>query len=375
MIYFDSAATSKVDEEILDSYYKFLKMYYANSSSTHKMGEEVSIIFDKARKQIADILKINSDELIFTSGASEANNMALKGILLKNIKTKKHVITSKVEHPSILNCLKELEEMIDLEVTYLDVNNEGVISLDDLKNNIKENTVLVSIMFVNNETGAINDIEGIKGVLKGKNILFHCDATQGFMKLPLDLKGIDLLSMSGHKLYGLKGAGLLVKKRHVNLLPLINGGSQEFNLRAGTSNYPLMISLSKTIRLAYENQAKYYEHVSTLRNYLYNELIKMDEVLINSPQNGSPYVLNFSLKGVNAKVIHNYLQTKGIMVSTVSACSSSKITTSYVILNMFNDVNRASSSLRVSFSKYNTLEEVKELIKALKEAIINIKRE
>lgn len=374
MIYFDSAATSKVDEEILDSYYKFLKMYYANSSSTHKMGEEVSIIFDKARKQIADILKINSDELIFTSGASEANNMALKGILLKNIKTKKHVITSKVEHPSILNCLKELEEMIDLEVTYLDVNNEGVISLDDLKNSIKENTVLVSIMFVNNETGAINDIEGIKGVLKGKNILFHCDATQGFMKLPLDLKGIDLLSMSGHKLYGLKGAGLLVKKRHVNLLPLINGGSQEFNLRAGTSNYPLMISLSKTIRLAYENQAKYYEHVSTLRNYLYNELIKMDEVLINSPQNGSPYVLNFSLKGVNAKVIHNYLQTKGIMVSTVSACSSSKITTSYVILNMFNDVSRASSSLRVSFSKYNTLEEVKELIKALKEAIINIKR-
>lgn len=374
MIYFDSAATSKVDEEILDSYYKFLKMYYANSSSTHKMGEEVSIIFDKARKQIADILKINSDELIFTSGASEANNMALKGILLKNIKTKKHVITSKVEHPSILNCLKELEEMIDLEVTYLDVNNEGVISLDDLKNSIKENTVLVSIMFVNNETGAINDIEGIKDVLKGKNILFHCDATQGFMKLPLDLKGIDLLSMSGHKLYGLKGAGLLVKKRHVNLLPLINGGSQEFNLRAGTSNYPLMISLSKTIRLAYENQAKYYEHVSTLRNYLYNELIKMDEVLINSPQNGSPYVLNFSLKGVNAKVIHNYLQTKGIMVSTVSACSSSKITTSYVILNMFNDVSRASSSLRVSFSKYNTLEEVKELIKALKEAIINIKR-
>ncbi|MDY4788835.1 MAG: cysteine desulfurase family protein [Bacilli bacterium] len=374
MIYFDSAATSKVDEEILDSYYKFLKMYYANSSSTHKMGEEVSIIFDKARKQIADILKINSDELIFTSGASEANNMALKGILLKNIKTKKHVITSKVEHPSILNCLKELEEMIDLEVTYLDVNNEGVISLDDLKNSIKENTVLVSIMFVNNETGAINDIEGIKDVLKGKNILFHCDATQGFMKLPLDLKGIDLLSMSGHKLYGLKGAGLLVKKRHVNLLPLINGGSQEFNLRAGTSNYPLMISLSKTIRLAYENQAKYYKHVSTLRSYLYNELIKMDEVLINSPQNGSPYVLNFSLKGVNAKVIHNYLQTKGIMVSTVSACSSSKITTSYVILNMFNDVSRASSSLRVSFSKYNTLEEVKELIKALKEAIINIKR-
>ena len=374
MIYLDSCATTKVDESVLDAYYKFSQKYYANSSSLHTMGQEASNIFKKARKQICDILNINEDELIFTSGASEANNMALKGVILKNLKRGKHVITSKVEHPSVLNCLKQMEELFDIEVTYLDVNSEGVISLSDLKNAIREDTILVSLMFVNNETGAINDVEGIKKVLKGKNILFHCDATQGLMKIPLSLDGIDLLSMSGHKLHGLKGSGFLVKKRHVNLVPLIIGGAQEDGLRAGTSNYPLFISLAKTVRLAYLDMDKNYQHVKKLNDYLREELNKMSFIKINSPINGSPYCLNFSLDGINAKVVHNYLQEKGIMVSTVSACSSSKITTSYVILDMFNDVNRASSSLRVSFSKYNTIEEVQELVKVLKDACNEIKR-
>ena len=374
MIYLDSAATSKVDDEILDSYYKFLKKYYANSSSTHKMGEEVSLIFARARKQIADILNVNSDEVLFTSGASEANNTAIKGVLLKNMKLGKHCITSKIEHPSVLNCFKQMEELFGFEVTYLDVNENGTIDLNDLKNALREDTILVSLMFVNNETGAINDIEGIKKVLKGSKALFHCDATQGLMKLPLDLKGIDLLSMSGHKLYGLKGSGLLIKKRNVNIVPLIIGGSQESGLRAGTSNYPLYISLAKTIRIANENMEKNYNHVKELKDYLIGELQKLDYVTINSPVESSPYVLNFSLIGYNAKVVHNYLQTRDIMISTVSACSSSKITTSYVILDMFKDVNRASSSLRVSFSKYNTLEEVKEFVSVLKDAIKNIKR-
>jgi len=364
MLYFDNAATTKIDERIISSYTKLLNDVYANSSSLHKEGRKAAELLNKSREIISSLLNVKNDEIIFTNGASESNNLALKGVAHKYSNRGKHIISSKVEHPSILNCLKQLESE-GYEITLLDVNEKGTINIDNVISHLRKDTILVSLMFVNNETGSINNIEEISKRIKqaSKTTLFHCDATQGIGKIPLKLDNVDLLSMSGHKIYGLKGTGVLVKKENISLEPLIAGGSQEYSLRAGTSNYAGDVSLAKAIKIAFEEQKENFIHVKKLNDIVRDSL--PNDVEVNSPVDGSPYILNLSFKGKKSAIVSTFFENNDICVSTVSACGSQTNSKSYVIENIFKDEERAKSSVRISFSKYNTEDEAKKLIEVI----------
>lgn len=374
MIYFDYAATTPLNKEVLNSYYELLNKYFANSASAHYLGVEVNSLQERARKQIADLLKVKDDEIIFTSGASEANNLALKGVALEYANRGKHIITTSVEHPSIINTCHQLEKL-GYEITYLDVDSSGKVSIDDIKKNIRKDTILVSIMFVNNETGSINDIESIAKFIKNNypKVIFHTDATQGITKMKLDLSNVDLLSMSAHKIYGLKGSGLLVKKQNINLEPLISGGHQEFEYRAGTSNWPANVALAKAFRIAMENMDNNYKIVKAMNEKVRDAIKDIEDIDINSPIDASCYILNISFKNKKGAVISRFFEDEGICISTVSACSSKEEPKSYVIEAMFNDTDRAIGSVRICFSHLSTAEEVSKLIDTIKKASKAIK--
>ncbi len=372
MIYFDNAATTRIDFEVLKTFNDLNNKFFANSASTHKLGKEVYRLEEMARSQIASLLRCESCEIIFTSGATESNNLAIKGVALKYQNRGKHLITTKVEHPSVLNAFKSLEEDFGFKVTYLDVNEEGVISLDDLRNSLQDDTILVSIMAVNNEVGSINPIEDIARLLKPYHkIIFHCDATQSIGKININYQNVDLLSMSSHKIHGFKGSGLLLKRKNIDLLPLLSGGGQEFNYRSGTNNYVYEVCLAKTLRLALERQEKNYQHVEELNLYLREQLKKLD-VRINSPHYASPYILSLSLNK-KASVVSEALSLLDIYVSTKSACSSKKSPTSYVLLAMHRDMNDATNAIRLSFDKDNTKEEIDIFVRELTKILSDIK--
>lgn len=376
MIYLDYAATSPIDANILDAYHELLGKYFANSSSIHTMGNQTAELQTRAREQIARAFNVEKNEIVFTSGATESNNLAIKGVAFHYASHGKHIITTKSEHPSVLNVCKQLSESFGYEITYLDLNTDGVISVDDVKNAIKSNTILVSTMFVNNETGAINPIDEIGELLaKYPHIYYHVDMTQAVGKLNINLKNIDLASMSAHKINGLKGSGLLIKKGDVQLMPLICGGSQENSLRAGTSNWPANVILAKTIRIAFENQKTNFDYVNKIYKYTREMLSKFDNIIINSPVNSSPYILNFSVTNKKSAVVTQALESDGICVSTVSACSSRKEPMSYVIKEMFHDENRAKSSIRLSFSKTTTFDEIDSLQRSLTKILSSLKSE
>ena len=369
MIYLDNASTTVIEKEVLDSYQALLLAYYANPSSSHKLGVQTSNLQTKAREQILKLLKLNDYEVIFTSGATEANNLMLRGFAFAYQNRGKHIITSKVEHPSILNTCKQLEELYGFNVTYLNVNKDGVIDLEELKSSIQKDTILVSLMLVNNETGAINPIKEVKEILKAHpQVCLHSDAVQGFSKVPFDFNNVDAFTLSAHKIHGLKGSGALIKKKSIRLVSQLTGGNQEDGYRSGTSNFPINVALAKTVRLALEKQNDSYNHVKKLHSYLYEELSKREDILVNSTKDGSPYIFNLSLKDKKGPVIAQALNNQDIYVSTVSACSNKSEPMSKVILAMFNDETRAKSSLRISFSKDTTLKEVE----IFKDALINI---
>lgn len=372
MIYFDNAATTKIDQSILDSFIALNNKYFANPSSNHKLGHEVNHIEEMARTQIANILNVLPEEVIFTSGATESNNLAIKGTAFKYQNRGKHLITTKVEHPSVLNAFKFLEDF-GFTVTYLNVNEECKISIEELKASLREDTILVSIMSVNNEVGSINNIDEIGKLLKNyPKIIFHSDATQSIGKIDFDYKDVDLLSMSAHKLHGFKGSGVLIKKKKVDLMPINSGGGQEFGYRSGTNNFPYEVSISKAIRLGFEKMKENYLYVKNLNEYARSLLSEIKEVNINSPIDASPYILNF-YTNKKASVVAEFLSIKDIYVSTKSACSSKKESYSYVIYEMGKGNFASSNSIRLSFDRSNTMEEVKEFVNALKEALISIK--
>ena len=283
IIYLDNAATAKVDPEVLDSYNQITLNYFANPSSIHSLGQAASRLLGKSREQILNVLKLTHHEVIFTSGATEANNLAIKGYCFANRSRGNHIITSVSEHPSVLNSVLELKDF-GYEVTVLPVNEKGAVEVKTLKEAIKENTILVSLMMVNNETGAINPIKEIGEYLKNfPKIAFHVDMVQAMGKLPLDLNNIDMFSIAGHKIHGLLGSGVLVKEKKIILKAINNGGGQENNLRSGTNTLALSASLAKAIRIAISNQAKDYEHVKTLSERLLDYLkANQDKYLINS---------------------------------------------------------------------------------------------
>lgn len=372
MIYFDNAATTKVNKEILTGFCDLNDKFFANSASTHKLGKEAYRLEEMARSQIGKLLKCDPSEVIFTSGATESNNLAIKGAAFSYQNRGKHLITTKVEHPSVLNAFKSLEDDFGFRVTYLDVDSTGCIDVERLKNAIRDDTILVSIMAVNNEVGTINPIGEIGKLLKKyPKILFHCDATQAIGKIAIDYDNVDLYSLSSHKLHGFKGSGLLIKRKNIDLLPLLSGGGQEFNYRSGTNNYIYEVCLAKTLRIALENQEINYDYVKGLNLYLRKKIEKLG-VRINSPIEGSPYIFNFSLDK-KASVVSEALSLKDIFVSTKSACSSKKSPTSYVLQAMGKSSVDSMNAIRISFSNENTKEEIDVFVKELEEILITVK--
>lgn len=373
MIYLDHAATSPINKEVLDSFFQINNRYFANTSSNHKLGQTTLLLETKARQQIASLLKCKENEIIFTSGATESNNLAIKGTCLKYSNRGKHIITSQGEHASVLNSFKQLEEKFGFSVTYLSLNNEGKINLDDLKNAIREDTIFVSIMAVNNETGSINDVKEIAKIIKKHpKIFYHVDATQAIGKIDIDYRDVDLLSLSAHKINGFKGSGLLLKREKVDLMSLLTGGGQEFSYRSGTTNFPYEVCLAKALRLVIEKQDEHYVYVKGLNTILREKLSEIEGVEFNSPIDASPYILNFHVNK-KASVVSEALSNHDIYVSTQSACSSKKTSLSHVLKAMGKDDVVSENSIRVSLSYLNTAKEIEEFIWTLKMVLNEIK--
>ncbi len=375
IIYLDNAATSKVYPEVLDSYNQITLKYFANPSSIHKLGQESNRLLEKSREQILSLFNLTHHEIIFTSGATEANNLAIKGYALANKSRGNHLITTAVEHPSVLNAFKALEKY-GYEVTILPVNKKGAIEVNSLKEAIKDDTILVSVMAINNETGAINPIKEIGELLKSyPKIAFHVDMTQAIGKIDIPLENIDMFSFSGHKIHALLGSGTLIKEKKIILEPIAHGGGQENNNRSGTNTLALSATLAKALRISLKEQKENYNKVSNLRDYLVSYLKdNPDLYCLNSLDKDNPYIVNFSLLNHKASVVVEALSNKGIMVSSLSACHSKNEDYSYVVLAMNNDMKLAHNTIRVSFSYENTVDDVNALIRGLKQIMKEIKQ-
>ena len=368
-IYFDSASTTNVNPDVLKTYEQLLEHHFANSESLYEEGAEVSRMLETARRAIADLLHVQADEVLFTGGSSESNSEAVKGVCLA-CPGRKHIITTRIEHSSILNSCRQMERLFGYRVTYLDVNGQGVVSAADLKKALCEDTALVSVMMVNNETGAVNPVEEIGEIVKKQShAYFHCDLTQAMGKIPCDLSRMDLASMSAHKLEGLKGSGILIKKRHVPMESLISGGEQEQGLRGGTSNACANMVFAKTLRLALEQQKQNDPKIRRLHDQLLEGLQEIEGVEINSPLDGIPETVNFSFEAIPSEVMQNALDQAGFQISSRSTCEAKSNNPSYVLQAMGFSDRRASCSIRVSFSASNTEEEVDAFLAALKEII------
>lgn len=367
MIYLDCAATSKPRKEIIDEYYELSQKVFANPSSIHQAGLTSFLELNKARMNILKVFRLPQSEVIFTSGATEANNLAIKGVSLAYQNRGKHIIVGINEHPSVLNAVKQLHELFGFEVSYAPSLNDGRIDLNALISLIRDDTILVSIMAVNNETGAINDLTKIRNIIeKHPKIIFHSDCTQAIGKVDLDLKAVDLFSFSAHKINGLKGSGALIKKKNVRLVPLLSGGGQENNFRSGTEDLISDVLLAKTVQLAMQEKDQNLEIIKQYADYIYHELSKNAEYIMNTDERvSSPYIINFSLKSRKASVVVEGLSNEGIMVSSLSACSSKKEPLSYVLLSMSKGNEIASNSIRVSIDKDNTILELQTFISIL----------
>ena len=366
-IYFDNASTTNIHPEVLKTYEELLEHFYVNSESLYDEGSEISRMMEKARGSIAGLLGVQPRDIIFTSGSSESNTAAIKGVCFADM-AKKHIVTTAIEHSSILNCCAQMHSVFGYDVTYLPVDENGAVSLEDVKKALRDDTAIVSIMAVNNESGAINPIEEIaEYVKKHSHAYMHSDLTQAIGKTSVDLKNVDLASVSAHKLEGLKGSGILIRKSYVPFVPLINGGGQEDGLRGGTSNACVNMVFAKTLRLALENSRKYHGYIEELTERLKQGLLAIEGVEINTPKNAVAGIVNFSYENIPSEVMQNALNRQGFMVSARSTCASKSTDPSYVLKAMGFSDRRASSCIRVSLSRHNTEEEVDLFLKALKE--------
>ncbi len=367
MIYLDYSATTPVEKQVLDSFNKVSLEYIGNANSLHKLGRESYHLMEASVKQIADLLKVNKDQVIFTSGASESNNLAIVGSVLKYKNRGKHILTTKLEHSSVLYTLKFLEKN-GFEIEYINILDNGKIDINDLKNKIREDTVLVSINQVNSEIGIIQDVNIIGEFLKQyPKIIFHVDGTQAIGKINVNLDSIDLYSFSGHKIYGLKGIGCLIKKKNIELEPIIHGGKSQTVYRSGTPVLALYVSLAKALKLSLNDLDNKYDYVLKLNNKLKNNLDTIKEIHINSNSSSLPHILNFSIKGIKPETLINSLSEEDIYVSTKTACSNSDISDS--IFELTKDENLAKSSVRVSISHLTTEEEIDKFFNVLKNKI------
>lgn len=362
MIYLDYSATTKTNDGVLDTFVKCSKEFIGNPNSLHELGVKSKNMIDSASRQIANLLGIKENEIIYTSGASESNNLAIKGICEKYKNRGKHIITTPLEHSSIYGPIEYLKEL-GYKVDYVKLDSNGQVDLEDLKKLLTDQTILVSICAVNSELGILQPIEEIAKIIKNyPKCFFHSDMTQAIGKINVDLSNIDLVSFSAHKFYGIKGIGVLIKKEKVELTPLIHGGKSTTIYRSGTPCLPLIVSISKALRLALENLTEKEKYVYELNKYLKDKLNTYDKVEINSNDKSIPHILNISILGVKPETMLHALESKGIYISTQSACSDTN-SKSKSVLAVTNDINRASSSIRISLSHSTTKEEIEEFLK------------
>lgn len=377
MIYFDNSATTKPHKEVLDSYLKVSMNYYGNPSSLHSLGGQAERLLTQAREQIANLLEVKANEIYFTSGGTESNNLAIKGTAHMYRNRGKHIITTSVEHPSVYEAMEQLKEL-GFRITYIPVDDSGRVNVKTIEQAICHDTILVSMIHVNNEVGTIQPIEEIgEMLLQYPKVLFHVDHVQGIGKvdLPLHQYHIDLCSISGHKFHGLKGTGLLYIRDGVKISPLLSGGKQEKNIRSGTENVAGFVAMAKAMRFIMEKKKTELVKLKEIKKYLYHELETWDGVTIHTPkENSAPHILNFSIHGFKSEVFVHALEEKDVIVSTTSACSSKRKSLSGTLVAMGVSEELASSAIRVSLSYENTIEEAKQAIEIFNEVISNLRR-
>lgn len=368
MIYFDNAATSICKKEVLDVYQKVASNIWYNPSSMHKLGNLAKNYTDKATTVILNTIGVNDKTIYYTSGATEANNLAIYGICNKYFGQNKHIITTMIEHPSVYNVYQDLETK-GFKVTYLKCQG-GMVDVEELKAALTKDTILVSIMWVNNIIGSIQPIDEIIHVVKeNSHAKIHVDAVQGIGKIPFDFNPneVDLLTFTIHKIGGIKGVGLLVANNHLQLESVNKGGHQQNNVRAGTMDVAGIVASSKTITLAYQDLNSHYYYVKNLAEYLKKELESYPFITINEAKNNSPYVISLSFKKLKGETAMHYLEQYDIYVGIGSACNEKQITLERAIMSLTNDEKRAINMIRISLSENNTKEEINQFISHLNE--------
>ena len=372
-IYFDNAATTKIKTEVLNEMMPYLSMEYGNASSLYSIGRRAKRAIENARKQVATLLNCNSNEIYFTASGSESDNMAIKGFAYDNRDKGNHIITSKIEHPAVLETCKNLEKQ-GFEVSFINVDENGRINLEELKNEIRPTTILISVMFANNEIGTIQPIKEIAQIARTHNIVFHTDAVQavGNVKIDVTNMNIDMLSMSGHKINAPKGIGVLYIRNGIKVEKIINGGHQEKDKRAGTENVASIVGIGKACEIANRNLDFHIRNLTRLRNYYISRLQKEmpNQIRINgSMENRLPGNANVSFEGKDASEVIFKLDEKNICVSSGSACSSGKQEPSHVLTSIGVPEKYLKCAIRTTFGDNNTFEEIDYLIKNLKQII------
>ena len=366
MIYLDYSATTPVSYDVLESYNKATRDYMGNANSIHALGVKSKVLLNSATKQFCELFDINEDELVYTSGATESNNMALKGVALSYKNRGNHIIVSKLEHPSIYAVCNFLE-LQGYEISYVNNDRDGLIDFEDLKRKIRPTTILVSICAVNSEVGVRQPLKTIRQIIKKENpnTIFHSDMTQAIGKIAVNMHDVDMASMSGHKIFGPKGIGFLYKNSKVNLTPLIHGSGKFNDLRSGTPPLPLVVALSKACRIALTDLERREVNVKKLNDRICEELKKINGITINSTKYSIPHILNISLDNVRPETFIHALEEDEIYVSTNTACSSGELSTS--VMALYNDKKRATSTIRISLSYVTTNEEINKFLNIFKE--------
>ncbi|MBU5451367.1 cysteine desulfurase NifS [Acetivibrio sp. MSJd-27] len=377
IVYVDNAATTKIKPEVLDKMMPYLTEFYGNPSSIYSIANESKKAIDKAREKVAKAIHADPKEIVFTSGATESDNWALKGIAYANRNKGNHIITTKIEHHAVLHAAQQLEKE-GFEVTYLDVDEFGVVDLEELKRSIKKETILISVMFANNEIGTIEPIKEIGQIAKEKHIFFHTDAVQAIGNVPIDVNelGLDLLSLTGHKIYGPKGIGALYIRKGTKILPFMNGGAQESKRRGGTENIAYIVGLGQAIEMATSNIDEKVKKISILRDkFIRRVQEEIPYVRLNGhPSNRLCNNANFSFRYIEGEGLLLFLDMKGICASSGSACTSGSLDPSHVLLAIGLPHEIAHGSLRVTFGDFNTEQEVDYVVDELKVIVDRLRK-
>ncbi|MFD2869116.1 cysteine desulfurase family protein [Kurthia populi] len=378
MIYLDHSATTKPSADVMKAFVQANERYYANPASLHEMGVEVNILLNRSREQIAGLIHTEPEHVIFTSGGSESNNFLIKGIARANTHRGKHIIVSSIEHASVLETARALEKE-GFHVDYVDVDKHGVVDLNDLKAKLTKDTVVVSIMHVNNEIGAIQPIEEIaKIVHEGSRAFYHVDAVQSFGKLPVYFNGElgpDAISVSGHKINGLKGTGIAALRKRTTIEAIIHGGGQEMGLRSGTVAVPQDVAIAKAARLAEQHRTENVQQYIKWRNAIHTFLDPMEDVYVLSSNEGAPHIVSCSIRGIKGEVIVNAMQRQGVIVSTSSACHSKDNQISHVVQAVGVPDGFARGVIRISFGQGLTDADIEKFKEAFSNVVKQVRGE